>query len=352
MKTIQNLLKVCCLLMLLGAYTPVIKAQSDTAYVPRPAKPSELKQASQEQSSFQEGTSTEEESSIKSSVTSQQTQTVEDTQNKTKEPLFENDVTIYTLNEFSSEKDLKDFKSYLDKQAAVKGQINLEDVSKEGRFLLAASYTDQADKETQAIILYLPFSYDSKAEAQSMIDEQLKIYPDLFFAGEVVENNGSFDVAFGIRSGVNTQAFSNDVADKKLFYNQLRTTYYYQYPEGQEDPYQSAIETAFPGQFDFKTKTESGQVKVEMSQLSMTSPQNAESSENERTKSILQKVISFVQNIWEMILKSFNQLVNSVSQSSLLTTLGLSESSAPYIVAGLLVGLVLIGLLLIVIAKR
>ena len=64
MKTIQNLLKVCCLLMLLGAYTPVIKAQSDTAYVPRPAKPSELKQASQEQGSLQEETSTEEESTL------------------------------------------------------------------------------------------------------------------------------------------------------------------------------------------------------------------------------------------------------------------------------------------------
>ena len=89
-----------------------------------------------------------------------------------------------------------------------------------------------------------------------------------------------------------------------------------------------------------------------MSQLSMTSLQNAEPSENEGSKGILQKAITFVQNIWNMILKSFNQLVNSVSQSSLLTSLGLSESSAPYVVAALLVGLVLIGLLLIVIAKR
>ncbi|MBG9981270.1 hypothetical protein [Facklamia lactis] len=366
MKSVSSIVVI---LSLLGVSMQSISGQEEESiYVPRPARPSELSSQTDESEETSEGEVTDEErgqqveeregsleDTEEESKESEESEDPESRSNKEKRDesagLFETPIVVYPVNEFSSKKDLKAFVEYLEIEKSTKDQFVTEDISTDERFLLNVSYSDTAKESGQPIVLYAPFEFESEAAAEEFIEHNLSIYPDLFFTGEpyLIEGDQKqlYDVAFGIRPHVNTIAFVNDREAKKIYYSEERSDYTYEIEIGEEDPYQEAIEKAFPGQFNFEQKKDGNVTKVTMKQIAENPEQETIKKKAEETKKERQS-----SGIFGKIKTASSNLMDKVKLKDRMVAVGIPQENVGIVGIGLVMSIILLVLLLIVLSRR
>lgn len=313
--------------------TSVIAQDTAPLYVPRPASPSELKRASE----LKDSQSSEEGSEV--------------TTSDSKASKLMDDFVVYPRNTFVSKDGLEAFAKKLEEDSRTQGQFEIQDVSSGDNYELEVRYAAGASEDKEPIVLYQYFSFESEADAQAFVDQSLKEYPDLFFEGDVVpsfDRSGNYDVAFGLRPGVDSFAFDVDLENKELFYNVSRKPFTYEYDEDQEDPYQASIEEAFPGQFEFEVETAGGKKQVTMNQVSMIT----DDSQSQESTTAERESAASPQGFFTQIKTTLTNWITSINLNGFLVNLGVPEQHVSSVIIAGVIGLVLIGLLLIVLGKR
>lgn len=324
--------------VMVASSTSVAAQDTSPLYVPRPASPSELKRASESKDpqTSEEG---------KDQATSSSGLELMD------------DFVVYPRNTFLSKKGLEAFAKKLDQDSRTKGQFEVEDVSNDETYELEVRYAADADPDKEPIVLYQYFGFDKESEAQDFVDQSLKEYPDLFFAGEVVpsfDRSGKYDIAFGLRPGVDSFAFDVDLENKEIFYTTSRKPFTYEYEEGEEDPYQAAIEAAFPGQFEFEEETVGGKNQVTMNQVSMVEEDTQEQGQESDTQatSADRDSDNSSKGFFSKVKDTLTNWITAINLNQTLINLGVPKHLVRTVIIVGVIALILIGLLLIVLGKR
>lgn len=185
-----------------------------------------------------------------------------------KKSLFDGEIVVYSNNVFENKENFKEFVKYLEGEEHTKGQFKLQE--DEENLTLAVNYTQDAKEDKQAIVYYEETSFDNEDKAQRLIDDSLKLYPDLFFQGEPVKSGDKYDIALGLRTTVNSQAVWYDEEANQIKYIDKRKPYTYIIKKGEEDQYKPAIQSAFPDAFEFKEEETDDGKKVTMKQVEVS----------------------------------------------------------------------------------
>lgn len=325
-------------LLLTTFNTVVAQEENQPTFIPLPARPSDLRTGDDEaldseESSQEDSSSTDEED-------------VEDSEEEETEGLYSNNMILYSAMSFPSEETRKEFVEYLNENEDTKNKYRLESVDQDDQILLFVNYTDEATANDLPIILYLPLENAGEEDAEEVMEYNMLIYPDLFFTAELVENDQSFDIAFGIRHTADAQAFWYDEDNPKIYYEEPRDEFTFDIDEDQEELYKNSIEEAFPNQFEFtSSRTEDGLIELTMNQKDVEVDDQSTVDEDQTLSSIQPSRFSRINN-W------FNRQMDRMNMSALLTRFNLTESNittATYIIVGTIF---LIGLLIIIIGRR
>lgn len=183
-------------------------------FVPRPALPSELKSLN---------TSDEDEQVITSQVeeSEESLNENEETSNSTTEKaesIMATEIVLYPLNEFGDEESKNNFAKFVKEDEELMKQVVLKDVSTNDRYLLEASYSENASEKNQLIVLYVPLEIEDKAKAEQAVEHNLLLFPDLLVQGETVEQENSYDLAFTVRPPMDPNAFEVDLQNNEVYY--------------------------------------------------------------------------------------------------------------------------------------
>ncbi|MGX7108961.1 hypothetical protein [Facklamia miroungae] len=304
--------------------TTVAYSESET-FVPQPALPSELEKVKKSANERDDG--------AKNSKNTQSPQT-----NREK-GLFETNIVVYSLNEFDNLESLEDFSEYVKNDAILNDQVSLENVSKDNRYLLEATYKESAEKERQLIVFYVSAAIEGQDQAQKALEHNLFLYPDLLVKGELVPQNGKYDLAYGLNIHSNSDAFDINYDTKEIVYDAQREPFVYEIESG-EDPYKSAIEERFPGQFKFESKTVAGKTQVTLSEIPLNESEKFQTRE-----------ISSINNdgsLWSQIKSKVNNFFDQIQIKEKLINLGISDQNITIMTIVLAGVLVAIGIILIV----
>lgn len=326
-------------LLLTTFNTVVAQEENQPTFIPLPARPSDLQTGEDDEALDSEESSQEDSSSTDE-------EDVEDSEEEETEGLYSNNMILYSAMSFPSEATRTEFVEYLNENEDTKNKYRLESVDQDDQILLFVNYTDEATTNDLPIILYLPLENAGEEDAEEVMEYNMLIYPDLFFTAELVENDQSFDIAFGIRHTADAQAFWYDEDNPKIYYEEPRDEFTFDIDEDQEELYKNSIEEAFPNQFEFtSSRTEDGLIELTMNQKDVEVDDQSTVDEDQTLSSIQPSRFSRINN-W------FNRQMDRMNMSALLTRFNLTESNittATYIIVG---AIFLIGLLIIVIGRR
>lgn len=220
-------------------------------------------------------------------------QTVQPTQVKDDKPeddesmidLIQGDYVCFNANIFKTEKEADEFIKLVEKDEAAKGNIRtMKEVIKKDFVLVRVFYEDNADHKKKWILFYVATQFKEQKEAEKYIEENLMIYPDVFFKGQVIKTDDKFNVVFGIRSTVNTQALTYKEDTLKIEYLYPRQEYKYKVKLNKEtmkfeDPIPEAVEKAFPGKFTFTSQA----LTPDEEEVTMTPVKDSENQVTEET---------------------------------------------------------------------
>lgn len=199
--------------------------------------------------------------------------------------LIQGDYVCFNANIFKTEKEADEFIKLIEKDEAAKGNIRtMKEVIKKDFVLVRVFYEDNADHKKKWILFYVATQFKDQKEAEKYIEENLLIYPDVFFKGQVIKTDGKFNVVFGIRSTINTQALTYKEDTLKIEYLYPRQEYKYKVKLNKEtmkfeDPIPEAVEKAFPGKFTFTSQA----LTPDEEEVTMTPVKDSENQVTEET---------------------------------------------------------------------
>ena len=331
-------------------FTPInlVKAQESTStpFVPTPARPSDLRERNEE-----EGTEGDQQLELGMEDESQSGLTEVNPEIGQEESggLLSNDLILYSVNLFPNKEAREDLIDYIEEHELLQDQFVLEKLDDNDDFLLYVNYSEEATSHDVPILLYTDFNLSSSEEAEKILENNLLIYPDLFFSGEVVKtSNTSYDLVFGIRNNVDAQALWYDEEKPVIYYESPRNEFTIEIDEDREELYRNAIGNAFPNQFEFTSSSlEDGLIKFTMNQrdLEVDDQSLNEGSETQTSSSIQPSRFSRI-NTW------FNRQMNRWDMSEKLADLNITESNITIVTYAMVGVIFLIGLFIIVIGRR
>ena len=331
-------------------FTPInlVKAQESTStpFVPTPARPSDLRERNEEE---QMPENQQAEASVEAEPENITGEVIQEIGQEDNDSLLSSEIVLYSVNIFPNPESRENLIDYIKGREVLQEQFILEKVDDNSDFLLYVNYSEEATSDEVPILLYADFNLGSMEEAEEALENNLLIYPDLFFAGEVIDNseNGS-DLVFGIRNTVNAQAFWYDEEKLKIYYEAPRNEFTFEIEDHQEEIYKNAIENAFPNQFEFTSSSlEDGLIKFTMNQrdLEVDDQSLNEGSETQTSSSIQPSRFSRI-NTW------FNRQMNRWDMSEKLADLNITESNITIVTYAMVGVIFLIGLFIIVIGRR
>ncbi|EKB54941.1 hypothetical protein [Facklamia hominis] len=247
-----------------GSNTPAV-----TPSVPRPTNPSNYHPVtptvptdSQEVTHNSEET-TQEEGEVESSIN-----------------LLEGDFVTFHANIFTSEAEADHFMELIDQDPATKDRFVAEkEVVSEDFVIVKVTYAEEVEEAGRYIIFYVASEFETQEEAQQYLDHNLRIYPDIFNAGQVLELEQGYDVIFGIRPKADTQALTYDEESLEIEYKADRLAYTYTVDADPvtgefNDEIQKAVIEAFPDTFEFsQVELDSGRIEVTMTPIIKDQPE-------------------------------------------------------------------------------
>ena len=303
------------------------QAQDSEKFIPRPALPSQMREKDSETSqqseestgesdqatdpNQEEGSqvSTSEEDSESNSQDDEKSDSDSDKEDeKQDQGLFDGEIVIYPNNIFENKENLKEFVKYIEEETHTKGQFQLQE--DEENLMLTVTYADAAKADKQPIVFYGETGFENEEKAKTFIEDALLVYPDLFFQGEPVKAGDKYDIAFGLRPNVNSQAVWYDTEAVQVKYTDKRKPYTYTVKKGEEDKYKPAIEAAFPDIFEFKEEEADGGKKVTMRQIeeSRESQQTNEGRSFIKFPTFMQPAVDVLNDLGDMIYDFLDQV--------------------------------------------
>lgn len=184
-----------------------------------------------------------------------------------KQDLLSGPYVAFNANIFLTEQEADEFIKMIEEDEHAKDQIKTHKIKNDnGSVIVTVEYTKKATKDTRPILLYAEIKGKSEEEAQAYAKEHLETMPDLFFAANVFEVDGQFNVVFGIRHYVQTQALKVSEDDKhEITYDADRLTYIYDLEADADGKYhdtiQPAVEAKYKGVFEFSEEKITDNVK-------------------------------------------------------------------------------------------
>lgn len=178
----------------------------------------------------------------------------------------------FIKNKFASEDQADAFIRLIqdDPLATNQFQVSKEENGGQG-YTVTLNYSDQATEDGRYILFYISAELASEDQAYDLGNQLLNLYPDLFFDYEpVMISEGVYDLVFGTRYTINTQALVYQIATGTLTYSDQRQPYTYTLDlddQGNyEDPIQEAIkQEPHPShRFTEEMNEDTHQVKITM----------------------------------------------------------------------------------------
>lgn len=337
----KSILAIILLFALSYEYIPITEA---APYIPRPAIPSELEEVeevstseSQEDGSVNKESNSQDTRRRNESDTSSHSGDIENNQDESSS-LLSTEAIVYSANAFDNDKDLANYRKYLEESPKTQHQFKVREDSE--KKILYVNYTDQAILEGQPILLFADTQLDNREQADTLMEDTLNIYPDLLVKGEIVEEGKKYNMVFAIRPTVKeTGDLWFDGEGNRVEYEGQRTAYTYEVKQGQEDKYRPAIERAFPGAFEFTSKKEGAVDKVTMTPTTQSTQE--EPALVERDLSLLDRL-----NMW------FTNLFSNIDLRAFLDQLGIPEQHHLKVIFACVILLIVLAALIVVLGRR
>lgn len=242
--------RITCLVLAmwvsLSLAVPVL-AQEESTFVPTPVTPSQLREAMEEGLASDEGDRSEESAGSEAEDDASQDDPGEDDD-------ASSHYMVFTAIAFADEAEANDFLENVEADSGAEGQFHVEKVDQDDHVELHFTYRDTASEEGRPIYLYISLDFETEAEAEAYLADQLALYPDLFSEGTLIPlDNDHYDVILKVRPHVDTRLLS--YTDEMVQYRGRRHPHSYTLEEGEADVIQQRVNEVFPQAFDFEETT-------------------------------------------------------------------------------------------------